>query len=397
MERGNILVVAVVTAAIAIFALAHFSRSPSDSFSDPESEVRYGSSGAEGKGASGADRGFVGGGGGDAGRSAAGGKSALGSLGTRKTAGAGGEPMRQAKQSGEAARRSGSVVSVPGSERERGTVGVSGSQRRSSAGDSGVTIADSGRPRSAGDSGSSRTERRSNLVDFLSDQPAGSDEVLDDASQDPDEDRGDVVFEAPLDRQTGTVANNDTPPLVEHDLEFAENGVGVKFEPGSVLAFPDAGNVRGDAGSLTLEFEPEWSGAEKGDYALVNVRTPNDPSNSLRLFKNGRYLRLLVADSNGQERNIGVDMVDWEPGVRRVVTATWEEGALSLYVDNSLVGTNYLDGPLEIPPGTPLYLGSDVPEAPLSGANATISNFRIYGRALSSDEVATYRFPTDEN
>jgi hypothetical protein len=79
------------------------------------------------------------------------------------------------------------------------------------------------------------------------------------------------------------------------------------------------------------------------------------------------------------------------------VTFTWEQGALSLYVDKQLVGTNYLEGQLEIPPGTPLYLGSDVPEAPLSGANATISNFRIYGRALSGDEVSTYRFPTDEN
>jgi hypothetical protein len=289
-------------------------------------------------------------------------------------------------------------VSIPGRDRERGSVGVSGSQRGvAGSGTGGVTITESGRPNSFGDSGSSRTERRSNLVDFLSDQPAGSNDVLDGVDEEAAEEKGDVVFDAPLDRDAGTVANDDTAPLVEHELEFSEDGVGLKFEPGSVLAFPNAGNVRGDAGSMTLEFEPEWSGAEKGDYSLVNVRTPNDPTNSIRVFKNGRYLRALVSDNAGQERNIGFDMVDWEPNVRHTFTLTWEQGAMSMYVDNRLVGTNYLENPIEIPPGTPLYLGSDVPEAPLTGANATISNFRIYGRALSGDEVATYRFPTDEN
>jgi hypothetical protein len=258
-----------------------------------------------------------------------------------------------------------------------------------------VTITDTGRPSSAAGSGSSTPERRSGLVDVLAEQPPGAKPLEGDPSDDPDEENTDVVFSAPLDQSSGTVANDDTPPLVEHELEFGEDGVGVKFDAGSVLAFPDAGNVRGDAGTMTLEFQPEWSGAEKGDYSLVNVRTPNDPNNSLRIFKNGRYLRFLFSDNTGRERNIGYDMIDWEPGVQHTVAATWEQGVTSLYIDNQLVGTNYYEGQLEIRPGTPLYLGSDVPEAPLSGANATISNFRVYGRALGGDEVSSYQFPTN--
>jgi hypothetical protein len=395
VERGNILVVAVVTAAVALFALARFSPSPSDSRTDVSDDARYGDGSAESARVGGADRSYAGGGGAG---SEEGRKPALGSLGERRPGGVGREPMHLAKQTGPTGRRSESAVSILGKERERGKVGVSGSQREISSGGSGVTINESGRPSNLGDVGSSRTERRSNLVDFLAEQPLGTNSVLeDDVSKDPDEENTDVVLSVPLDRESGTVANDDTPPLVEHELEFGEDGVGMKFDAGSVLAFPDAGNVRGDAGSLALEFQPEWSGAEKGDYSLVNVRTPNDPTNSLRLFKNGRYLRLLFADNTGRERNIGYDMVDWEPGELHTVAATWDQGALSLYVDNQLVGTNYYEGQLEIRPGTPLYLGSDVPEAPLSGANATISNFRVYGRALSNDEVLNYRFPTDEN
>jgi hypothetical protein len=326
-----------------------------------------------------------------------GGKRVPGFPGERKAGDVGREAMRLAKQTSPTGHGAGSVVSIPGQGKERGTLGVSGSQLRSPGGESGVTITDTGRPSEVGGLGSSRTERRSSLVDFLAEQPAGSNSLVEDSPDDPDEENTDVVLSAPLDRDSGTVADDGTSPLVEQDLEFGEDGVGVKFDAGSVLAFPDAGNVRGDAGSLTLEFQPEWSGAEKGDYSLVNVRTPNDPNNSLRLFKNGRYLRFLFADNTGQERNIGYDMINWEPGEAHTVTATWEQGVTSLYIDNRLVGTNYYDGQLEIRPGTPLYLGSDVPEAPLSGAGATISNFRVYGRALSNDEVATYKFPTDNN
>lgn len=389
MERGNVMVVAVVTAALALFILARFSRSSSDSFAHLDGAARYGA-GAEGTGASGLDSGYAG----DATRPEKRGAGALGGFADGKAGGAR-EALRLADRGSAVRRGSAGIVSVPGNEKRHGTLGFSGSRSHSTAGASGVTITETGEPSGPDAPGSSRMERRSDLVDFLAEKPTGTNSLLEDPEKKPDEENTDVVLSAPLDREAGTVANDDTPPLVENDLQFAEDGVGVKFEDGSVLAFPDAGNVRGDAGSLTMEFQPEWSGAEKGDYSLVNVRTPNDPSNSLRLFKNGRYLRFLFSDNTGRERNIGYDMINWQPGEQHTVTATWEQGVTSLYVDNQLVGTNYYEGQLEVRPGTPMYVGSDVPEAPPSGANATISNFRVYGRALSSDEVASYQFPTD--
>lgn len=354
MDRGNILVVAVVTAALALFVLARLSRSSSDTFSDLAGDPGSASVVAAGDDTVRMARGDASGG---EARREQDRKAPLGSLGARKAGGLGREPMRVAKQAGPTGRRRGSVVSVPGKDRGRGTVGFSGSQRPSSGDGGSVSVTDTGRPSGVDRSGSSRTERRSDLVDFLAEQPPGAKPLEDEVSDDPDEENTDVVFSAPLDRDNGTVANEDTPPLVENELEYGEDGVGVKFDQGSVLAFPDAGNVRGDAGTMTLEFEPEWSGAEKGDFSLVNVRTPNDPNNSIRIFKNGRYLRFLFSDNTGQERNIGYDMINWDAGQKRVLTATWDEGVTSLYIDNRLVGTNYYEGQLQIRPGTPLYLG----------------------------------------
>ena len=225
--------------------------------------------------------------------------------------------------------------------------------------------------------------------DFLAQQQPPSRHGGDAADDSEDGDQNsDVVFSAPLNKEVGADATQGPPPLVEQDLDASHEGDGIKFTKDSVLAFPDAGNVQNDAGTITFEFEPDWQGGDEGDYNFVNVRTPNDPRNLLRVYKNGRYLRFLFADDTGRERNIGYDMVDMEPGGRHRVTATYDNGQTALYVDNQLVGTNTYEGQFQIPPGTPLYVGSDVPQAAPSGAGATMANFQIYGRALAIDEVS---------
>jgi hypothetical protein len=282
-----------------------------------------------------------------------------------------------------------------GSREHGGKVGVSGSVRSGGSG-SGASIA-GGSGGSGGVGGRELANSRpidSDVRDFLAQQQPPSRRGGDAADDNEDGDQNsDVVFNAPLNKETGADTTQGPPPLVQQDLQNTQDGDGLKFTKDSVLAFPDAGNLQNQAGTITFEFEPDWEGGSEGDYNFVNVRTPNDPRNLLRIYKNGRYLRFLFADETGRERNIGYDMVDMEPGGRHRVTATYSYGdsggQTAFYIDGQLVGTNTFDGPLQIPPGTPMYVGSDVPQAGPSGAGATMSNLQIYGRALAVDEVSS--------
>lgn len=297
--------------------------------------------------------------------------------------GAAGGSLARAEGKGSAA-----VIAGQGP-RAGGYVGQPVGGRAREGGGSSASIAERGFEASGG-----ARERRGEVSDFLAQPPpgGGADEVVDgtgedEASGEAGESGEEVVLSVPLTREHGTVAEDATPPLAEQDLTFADDGVGVKFTPDSVLAFPNAGNVKGDAGTMMLDIKPDWAGADEGDYSLVNVRTANDPRNLLRVFKNGKYLRYIYADSSGEEREVGYDMSDWEAGEDHSVAVSWGDAATTLYVDGQLIGQNTFSTPLEILPGTPMYLGSDVPEAGAKGAGGTISNFLVFGRALSPDEI----------
>jgi hypothetical protein len=196
-----------------------------------------------------------------------------------------------------------------------------------------------------------------------------------------------VVLSLPLSREHGTLATDSTAPMIEQDLTFSDDGSGVKFGPNSVLAYPNSGNVKGEAGTISLDVNPEWAGADEGDFSLMNMRTPNDPSDLMRLYKNGKYLRFIFADNTGQERDVGVDISGWEPGQPHNVQLTWGDATTSMYVDRQLAGQNSYEGTFD-PRGVPMYIGSDVPQAPATGAGGTISNVQVLGKALTLDEIA---------
>lgn len=301
----------------------------------------------------------------------------------------------RARETGADERNLGTVAGKPFARRDAlairgqpgsGDVGVLGEAAgRRSRGAVGPGSAALGAPE-LGRGASALNRDRPNVAEFLAD-PANRRGGVGGEEEVGGEENTDVVLSVPLNRETGVVAADATAPIAEQDLEFADDGV--RFEPESVLAFPDAGNIRGDAGTLQLDVQPEWNGGEEGDFSLVNVRTPNDPRNLLRLFKNGRYLRFMFADNTGVERDISATIDDWDAGEIRTITATWGEGRTALYLNGRLVGQNNYDGPLEIHAGTPLYLGSDVPEAGAKGARGVISNFQVFGRALQGAEIAS--------
>lgn len=227
-------------------------------------------------------------------------------------------------------------------------------------------------------------DRRSEIVQFLASQPKSEQTLAETLTGEGDESQADVVLSVPL--VGSTEAEGQIQPIEEKGVEVSDDGVGVTFTEGAVVKFPNAGNARGDAGSITFELEPQWAGSDDTNNSFVQIRSPHDWSNRLQLTKNGRFLRFILTDNTGQETDISVPIDSWTPGERRQITATWGDALTALYVDGRLMGQNTYPGQLEIKPGTPLYLGSDLPGG-ASAAAATLQDFKIYGRALRPDEI----------
>lgn len=238
--------------------------------------------------------------------------------------------------------------------------------------------------------GSPSTHRRSEITGFISRLPSGEVGVeagaVDTGAGETEPD-GDIALSVPFSRGTSLLEENGTPVLVEKNLEPAADGNGMYFGRASVLAFPNAGNLRGDAGTITLEIEPDWSGPEEGDYALVSVREVNNGSNLLRLFKNGSNLRVMLGGNSSVEFGAGTNISAWQPGERHSVAVTWETAGVRLFVDGRVVDERAYVDPIEFRSTDPLYLGSDIPEAGPMGAGGVISNFRAYVRPLTPDEI----------
>lgn len=245
-----------------------------------------------------------------------------------------------------------------------------------------AVIADGPAPRRLG----ARGEEKRELVELLASRPRTQSELFADAasSDEPKEGEGaDIALHLPL---VEDVQAKESAPIEETGIDRAEEGEGMTFTEDAVLAFPDAGNASGNGGTISLEIEPSWHGSDETNNAFVNIRSQYQFENRLQLVKNGRYLRLILADDTGHETGVGLTISGWEPGERHRVTATWGDGVAALYVDGRFVGEAKYEGQLAIPAGTPMFVGSDH-AAGYSGANATLRDFTVYRRPLSADEA----------
>jgi hypothetical protein len=207
------------------------------------------------------------------------------------------------------------------------------------------------------------------LLDFLGSQPPSGNEILGD---EPDVPEGEVALEVKSTEDTNLASKAE-------DIDAPDSGdEGIKFTEGSKMTFEQAGGASGEAGTISLDIEPDWEGGAQTDNSLVQIRDPNSFGNRLQLVKNGRFLRFILADNSGREADISVDIRDWEPGDPRKITATWGDGRTSLFIDGQLAGSNTYEGSFDISPTTPLHLGSDFDGSDYSGANGVIRDFTLY-------------------
>jgi concanavalin A-like lectin/glucanase superfamily protein len=176
-----------------------------------------------------------------------------------------------------------------------------------------------------------------------------------------------------------------------------EDGVLVTFH-GNLGVVPNAGNPRGDSGTITFDVTPEWDGTDDGNDSVFDIHTPNVWENHLKVFKNGQSLRLSVWPDSGVEDGVAMRIDAWMAGEHHRIAVVWTRGdsaddftpgpgVASMYVDGVLIRSTPYDGTLKLPPGTPLYIGSDDPGSE-EGKTAVVSQVRIFGRPLSSQEVA---------
>lgn len=355
MERGQILVVATVVAALGLFGLRVWSNT-----GDVDARLAVGDAGGllGGNGGSGSEQDF-----------GSGGPRAAGAWGSRSESASseGGGFSGRRGSSGAGSSGTARAIGGAGSQR-RGYLGQSGSHRVGSGGISGAHGGGAGahepETRLA-----ARNEARSQLLDFLGEQPPSGNEILGDNAPDAPEEEVALEVKSTEDTTLASQAEDIEAP------DFGDDGI--RFTEGSKMTFAQAGGANGEAGTISLEIEPDWAGGAQTDNSLVQIRDPSSFGNRLQLVKNGRFLRFILADNLGQEADISVDIRDWQPGELRKITATWGDGQTSLFIDGQLAGQNTYQGSFDIAPTTPLHLGSDYDGSDYAGANGVIRDFKL--------------------
>ena len=172
---------------------------------------------------------------------------------------------------------------------------------------------------------------------------------------------------------------------VEKNVNLDEDGA--RFSLDSELAIPMAGRITGDAGSISFWVRPEGDTADLGNASLVQLRSHYQFNDRLQIWKDGGSVRLVFADSNGQESGVMYVSDAWPSGEWRLVTTTWGNGENALYVNGLLAGKSQFEGEFNIRPDTLLHIGSNYSEDPRS-LQGTVSQFHVFDRELDPEEIS---------
>ena len=170
-------------------------------------------------------------------------------------------------------------------------------------------------------------------------------------------------------------------PFGESGITY-DSGEETRFPTAERFQVPESGTIFGETGTISFQFEPEWSGDNQSDASLVEIG-----DGRLMIRKNVSFLRFEMTGDNGAETSTGFSMADWQPGQRYQITTTWNGGMMQIYVDGKMAVQQYYTNPFEIPVGTPTYVGTEPQPAPV--APGVLSNLQLLNEALGPDEIAS--------
>ena len=358
MERGHIVFIGIVVAVLGLFGLKLWSDQTANSALDSESRgaaTRLARAGGLSGGSDSAGRGESGGDGyGQPGGAwhagAAGGSGGVGGHLSANGSDRRGAGSAEAVRGGGS--KAGGMVGSSGSFAVRGVSGGSGGGSAINGGSGGSGIG----PRAA---------QKQNLVDFLSGQPPTQADLAPAKNADGE----DVALK--LDKPEDIAKQGGQ----SNDVQQSDDGDGIKVGDTADIKFPN--NVSPDAATISFKIQPDWSGSDQSDNALLELRGEHDWSNRIELVKNGDFLRFILTPNSGQESDISVRISDWQAGDEHSIQAQYGNGTTSLYIDGHLAGSNQYTGQLQFADNVPLHFGSDYPGSNYGGANSTFHDVSI--------------------
>jgi len=169
--------------------------------------------------------------------------------------------------------------------------------------------------------------------------------------------------------------------LTDGDSAFT-SGSGVQYTTDSQVEIADIGKITGPAGTMSFWLQPGSGAANQDAATLLELGDAR-----IEVIKNANYLRFEFTDDAGIASSIGGPVADWERGEWHQITTTWNGTEYTLYVDGRLITQMSHDGFVDLPSGTKLYIGSNVPEG-RSVAPGTIGLVDLRNRPLTPGEVA---------
>lgn len=177
---------------------------------------------------------------------------------------------------------------------------------------------------------------------------------------------------------------DDSPP----PADVAYDGATRVFDTAQPVQI-EADTVVGNTGSMAFWARPEWDEGNTDPARFVQLG-----DTGLRIVKDGSFLRLEYTDINGDNALGGVaDLGLWQSGEWRYVTATWQDGTFSLYLDGERVFMNAPPVPPPLRNDPRIYVGS----IPVPGgepiAPAQLAQLQVLARYMSPDEIRA-RFAT---
>ena len=117
-------------------------------------------------------------------------------------------------------------------------------------------------------------------------------------------------------------------------------------------------------GRVALTIDTTWSGDDGTNRVLFSV-SKGSTAAGIALTKNGPFLRWILTQPSGFERDLSVNIASWDPGTH-TIKASWGPDSTSVEADGSGQFSEETPNNLVLPSGSTVVLGA-MPAVPSAG------------------------------